>query len=71
MGEIKDKTQKPAAGATQDPGGQPAGEDIASLAYAIWEEEGRPDGKDLEHWLKAEAQMCAAGTQDDSSGPSQ
>ena len=24
-------------------------------AYAIWEAEGRPDGRALEHWLAAEA----------------
>jgi hypothetical protein len=24
-------------------------------AYAIWEAEGRPEGRDVEHWLAAEA----------------
>ena len=28
-------------------------EDIKKLDFNIWEEEGRPDGKDLEHFLKA------------------
>jgi len=28
-------------------------EDIKKLAFAIWEEEGRPDGKDVEHYLRA------------------
>jgi Protein of unknown function (DUF2934) len=28
---------------------------IASLAYALWEMEGRPRGHDLRHWLTAEA----------------
>ena len=28
-------------------------EQIRALAYAIWEEEGRPDGNDIEHYLKA------------------
>jgi hypothetical protein len=28
-------------------------EKIRARAYAIWEKEGRPDGKDLQHWLKA------------------
>ena len=28
-------------------------------AYAIWEQEGRPDGKDREHWLRAEAEIAA------------
>jgi hypothetical protein len=26
---------------------------IAERAYAIWEEEGRPDGRDREHWERA------------------
>lgn len=30
-------------------------DEIKSIAYRIWEEEGRPDGRDLDHWLKAEA----------------
>jgi Protein of unknown function (DUF2934) len=24
------------------------------IAYAIWEREGRPDGKDHDHWFRAE-----------------
>jgi hypothetical protein len=32
-------------------------------AYAIWEREGRPDGKDLDHWLRAEAEIIAATEQ--------
>ena len=28
-------------------------EKIRSLAYAIWEQEGRPEGKDLEHYYRA------------------
>ncbi len=28
-------------------------EDIKKLAFTIWEEEGRPDGKDVEHYLRA------------------
>jgi len=27
---------------------------IAHLAHAIWEKEGRPQGRDLEFWLQAE-----------------
>jgi Protein of unknown function (DUF2934) len=26
---------------------------IKELAYVIWEEEGRPEGKDLEHYFRA------------------
>jgi len=28
-------------------------ERVAALAYLIWEQEGRPNGKSEEHWLKA------------------
>lgn len=27
---------------------------IAETAYRIWESEGRPSGRDVEHWLEAE-----------------
>ena len=30
---------------------------IASRAHAIWEEEGRPDGRDREHWARAEREV--------------
>ena len=32
---------------------------ILERAYAIWEEEGCPEGKDREHWLRAEAEIAA------------
>jgi DUF2934 family protein len=28
-------------------------ERIAALAHRIWEEEGRPTGRDKQHWLRA------------------
>jgi hypothetical protein len=28
-------------------------EKIRNLAYSLWEQEGRPEGKDMEHYLKA------------------
>jgi len=33
---------------------------IRERAYAIWEEEDRPEGKDLDHWLRAEAEIISA-----------
>jgi hypothetical protein len=33
--------------------------EIAKRAYTMWELEGRPTGKDLEHWLRAEAELDA------------
>src|SRR5579871_1954105 len=37
----------------------PTQEEIAACAHRIWESEGRPQGKAMEHWLQAEAQMIA------------
>jgi hypothetical protein len=35
-------------------------EKIRERAYAIWEQEGRPDGKHLEHWSRAKRMIAAA-----------
>ena len=34
---------------------------IRERAYEIWVREGRPHGKDAEHWQKAEAEIAAQG----------
>ena len=34
---------------------------IRERAYAIWEEEKRPDGKHLEHWRRTEDEINSAG----------
>ena len=31
---------------------------IRARAYAIWEREGRPEGRDLDHWLQAKSEMA-------------
>jgi hypothetical protein len=36
---------------------------IGRLAYQLWENAGRPAGRDLEFWLAAEAQARAAAAQ--------
>jgi Protein of unknown function (DUF2934) len=36
---------------------------IRERAYAMWEEEGRPEGQHLQHWLRAEAEINAATEQ--------
>jgi hypothetical protein len=30
-------------------------------AYALWEGEGRPDGRHLDHWCQAEAETTVSG----------
>jgi hypothetical protein len=32
-------------------------DEIAVCAYALWELEGRPHGREIDHWLQAEAQL--------------
>jgi hypothetical protein len=32
-------------------------EDIATLAYALWQEKGCPEGLSEEHWLRAEQEL--------------
>ena len=34
---------------------KPTHEEISRLAYHLYEREGKPDGKDLEHWFNAES----------------
>ena len=36
---------------------RPTTEAIAKRAYEIYEETGRPDGRDVEFWLKAEREL--------------
>ena len=33
---------------------------IRERAYAIWEEEGRPEARHFDHWLRAEAEINRA-----------
>ena len=34
--------------------------EVATRAYLIYLEEGRPDGRHLDHWLKAESELKSA-----------
>ena len=56
---IKAKISKKPARLNQDDQTrlEPEQEMIAMYAYHIWEQEGRPDGRQEEHWLQAEAHM--------------
>jgi hypothetical protein len=62
----KVKTQKNAATRTAPDcrGAGPTPEEITSCAHLIWEQEGRPGGRDLDHWLHAEAQLQQNRRQD-------
>lgn len=41
---------------------KPAPSDIEKRAYQIWEREGRPHGRDHDHWLNAEREILGAAT---------
>jgi len=43
----------------------PTHEEIALRAYQIWEQEGRPPGRDHEHWKLAEQELMALHRQQD------
>jgi len=46
----------------------PALDEIACCAYLIWEKEGRPMGREREHWLQAETQLMATRAHDEWTG---
>ncbi|MEH3108084.1 MAG: DUF2934 domain-containing protein [Sphingomonas fennica] len=37
---------------------------LKARAYALWEEEGRPHGRDAAHWAAAEAELFGAAAAD-------
>ena len=38
--------------------GKPGYNEIAARAYQLYEQDGRPQGKDLEHWFRAEEMVA-------------
>jgi hypothetical protein len=38
----------------------PSADAISRRAYELWEQDGRPDGADLRHWLQAEKELGGA-----------
>ena len=53
-------TPKPAKAREAKPVFEITTERISIRAHAIWEEQGRPQGRELEHWLQAESQLKAS-----------
>ena len=37
--------------------GRPSAEEISKRAFQIWEQTGRAQGRDVENWLQAEAEL--------------
>ena len=50
----------PAAAAPKNIAAVPLREEISRRAHRIWEENGSPQGRDLEFWLKAEREVLGA-----------
>lgn len=38
-----------------------ADSEVAKRAYSLWENDGRPEGADLEYWLRAEQELRQEG----------
>jgi hypothetical protein len=47
----------------------PGHDDIAQCARLLWEQEGRPEGRDVEHWLQAEARLRSGAEASRGSAP--
>jgi hypothetical protein len=45
-------------------------DEIASIAFILWDQAGRPSGRDLEFWLSAERRVIAHQTPADNPAPS-
>lgn len=41
-------------------------EEVRQLAYSLWQDDGYPDGYDVQHWLKAEMIWQAHHSQSES-----
>lgn len=37
---------------------EPSESEIQHSAYLLWIEDGRPEGRDLEHWMAAKQMLC-------------
>jgi hypothetical protein len=47
--------------ASKGPRGPPTREEVALAAYYLWEHEGRPHGRDQEHWRQESGQLRPGG----------
>ena len=54
MGRIPEDAMKPKTSMSDE-----IRQKIATLAYFIWEREGRPDGRQADHWALAEAEILS------------
>lgn len=45
----------------------PSPDEVSRRAYELWEKDGRPEGRELEHWLRAENELRSRQTAEDAS----
>ncbi len=53
--DAAEKPSEPSPGDDADP----AKRDVSKRAYALWEQAGRPDGREQEFWSQAETELAA------------
>ena len=47
---------------------EPSEQEIQHAAYLLWVEDGRPEGRDLEHWMAAKEMLCHRHGRDATTG---
>ena len=53
-----DKAEKAGSPGNLSPADDPLDEErIRALAYSIWIEEGQPEGRELDHWMRARGEL--------------
>jgi hypothetical protein len=65
-GNANQRMNEPMGGGDGRDGGL-SNDEIATRAYEIYEREGRSDGRDMEHWLRAESELRTERQQPQSS----
>jgi hypothetical protein len=47
---------------------RPSADSISRRAYELWEQEGRPEGNDMRHWLQAEQELAGGKSTSNGNG---
>ena len=56
-GETSKPKRRTASKADQALSAPPDREQVAFRAYQIWQEQGQPEGRDIDHWVRAEQEV--------------
>ena len=55
---MKKNTLRSKSASTSVPARTPTESEIQHAAYLLWLEDGRPEGRDVDHWLAAKQLLC-------------